>query len=89
MKNRIYALNDRLSGRVGQVYVFSTDDLCLHTLYRAIPDGKVDLYTRQYDVMLVGEIDVVTGEVFPVTHKILSWDDVPFLETLNKPQVSA
>lgn len=86
MKNRLYTLRDKLGGRYGQVFVFATDELALYTLRKSIPLKDVPQYLAQFELTLVGEIDIDTAEINPLPHSILPWSACPFLDTIESSE---
>lgn len=75
MKNGIYGLQDKNSGRIEEIYSMASDGTALKQLSKLIEARKERTGDELEDKNLIkmGEHDLETGEIFTQTTKMIPW----------------
>lgn len=66
MKNYVYVMFNKLSGRYESIMSFASDGMALHRLERNVDKSE-------YDVCRIGTIDISTGVIEPEAPVRLIW----------------
>lgn len=78
MKNYVYVLFNKLSGRYESVMSFPSDGMALHRL-----NGNID--KAEYELCRVGSVDIETGVIDPCSPVRLIWEE----DNTNTPVVES
>lgn len=78
MKNYVYVIYNKLSGRYESVMSFPSDGMALHRL-----NGNID--KAEYELCRVGSIDIESGVIEPCSPVRLIWVE----DNSNTPTVQA
>lgn len=68
MKNYVYVLYNKLSGRYESVMSFPSDGMALHRL-----NGNID--KAEYELCRVGSVNIETGVIEPCSPVRLIWEE--------------
>lgn len=78
MKNYVYVLYNKLSGRYESVMSFPSDGMALHRL-----NGNID--KAEYELCRVGSVDIESGVIDSCSPVRLIWEE----DNTNTPTVQA
>lgn len=78
MKNYVYVIYNKLSGRYESVMSFPSDGMALHRL-----SGNID--KKEYELCRVGSVDIETGVIDSCSPVRLIWEE----DDTNTPVVKA
>lgn len=82
MKNGIYGLQDRNSGRVEEIYSMASDGTAIKQLSKLIEARKDRTGDDLNDKILIkmGEHDLETGEIYTQVPKMIPWNTITPIE---------
>lgn len=79
MKNGVYALQNKLTGRYGQVFSLPTDGFAIYAITKMLDSNPNE--NREIELLYkVGEIDLETGELTRENAKLIPWESTPMIE---------